>query len=91
MFGIKTKKDKRIEELQKEINSSKTLVTKIFYSEFVLPHEALATITEEQIKTVLATKMLEVLKENMEIEYTTHKLRQLVIYRGKLEILKGVK
>ena len=97
MLGIKTKKDKKIEELQKEINRQKTLLnssifrcetvdTKTFYSEFVLPYEALTTITEKHIKSVLATKMVDVLKENMEIEHTVDK--QLVIYRAKLEILK---
>lgn len=99
MFGIKTKKDKKIKELQKEIDRLKIMLipTRITYqnadaktlcSEYTLPIEALEAIPEEHIKKVLANEMLEAVEENMEIEYTTDKFRQLAIYTAKLKIVK---
>ena len=73
MFKIKTKKDKKIEEL---------------CSEFTVPFESLDTIPEEHIKRVLANKMLEVVEENLEIEANDDMLRNLKIYRAKLRVVK---
>lgn len=99
MFGIKTKKDKKIEELEKEIDRLKTtlitpcvtyqkLDTSTLYSEYSLPFEALGVMSEKHIKRVLASKMVELIDENLEIEHTTDKFRQLTVYRGKLEVIK---
>ena len=102
MFGIKTKKDKKIEALQREIDSLKQSYTErdslkqsytkidvnTLCSELVLPFEALNTITEEHIKRVLAIKMLEVVEENLEIEHTTDDYKRLKIYNARLKVIK---
>ena len=89
MFGIKTKKNKKIEEMQKDIDKLKRMLQPTtFTSEFVVPVEVLEAIPEEHIKKVLANKMLEVVEENLEIEHTTDKFKQLAIYTGKLKIAK---
>lgn len=58
-------------------------------TEYVLPFEALGVITEKHIKSVLAIKMVDVILENLEIECTTDKLKQLAIYTAKLKIVKN--
>ena len=100
MFGIKTKKDKKIEALQREIEEllqrkidiEKTIIYKndvnTLCCEFVLPFEALATITEKHIKRVLATKMLNELEEYLEIEHNTDDYKRLKIYKGRLKVIK---
>lgn len=99
MFKIKTKKDKKIEELQKEIDRLKTMFipTTITYqnvdvntlcSEFTLPIEALEAIPEEHIKKVLANKMLEAVEENLEIEANDDMLRNFKVYRAELRVVK---
>lgn len=99
MFGIKTKKDKKIKELQKDIDKlkrmlqpttftiEKNLNVNTFTSEFVVPVEVINSVSEKTIKTVLATKMLEVVEENLEIE--ANDVRNLKIYRAKLSIVKN--
>ena len=86
MFGIKTKKDKKIEALQREIDRVKQSYAKIdvntLCSQFVLPFEALNTITEKHIKSVLATKLINELEENLEIEHTTDDYKRLKIYKA---------
>ena len=98
MFKIKTKKDKKIEELQKDIDKLKRMLepttftieknsnVNTFTSEFVVPVEAINSVSEKTIKTVLATKMLEVVEENLEIE--ANDVRNLKIYRAKLRVVK---
>ena len=92
MFGIKTKKDKKIEVLQREIDRLKTIISRndvsTLYSEFVLPIEALGTITEKQIKSVLATKIVNELEENLEIEHSTDIYNGFKIYKAKLNVIK---
>ena len=99
MLGIKTKKDKKIEKLQKEIDRLKTMLispkityqtndTSTLYSEYTVPFGAQDVITEKHIKRVLASKMLEVVEENLEIEANDDMLRNLIIYRAKLEVIK---
>ena len=99
MFGIKAKKDKKIEELQKDINKlkrmlepttftiEKNLNVNTFTSEFVVPAEVINSASEKTIKTVLATKMLEVVEENLEIE--ANDVGNLKIYRAKLRVVKN--
>ena len=93
MFGIKTKKDKKIEVLQREIDRLKTIIygnadVSTLYSEFVLPIEALDTITEKHIKSVLATKIVNEIEENLEIEHSTDIYNGLKIYKAKLNVIK---
>lgn len=101
MFGIKTKKDKKIEVLQREIEEllqrkidiEKAIIYKndvnALCCELVLPFEALGTITEKHIKKVLANKMVDVIADKMEIEHTTDNYKRLKIYKAKLKV-KGV-
>ena len=101
MFGIKTKKDKKIKELQKDIDKlkrmlqpttftiEKNLNVNTFTSEFVVPVEAINSVSEKTIKTVLASKMVDVIDENLEIEYSTDNSKHLKIYTGKLNIVKN--
>ena len=94
MFKIKTKKDKKIEELQKEIDRLKAMLiptVNTLCSEFTLPIEALETIPEEHIKKVLANKMLEAVEENLEIEANDDMLRNFKIYRAKLRVVKKMR
>ena len=98
MFGIKTKKDKKIKELQKDIDRLKRMLepttftiekksnVNTFTSEFVVPIEAINSVSEKTIKRVLATKMLEVVEENLEIE--ANDVRNLKIYKAKLKVIK---
>ena len=100
MFKIKTKKDKEIKESQKYIDKLKRMLQpttftieknsniNTFTSEFVVPIEAINDMSEKQIKRVLASKMLEVVEENLEIEANDDMLRNLKIYRAKLRVVK---
>lgn len=100
MFKIKTKKDKEIKESQKDIDRLKRMLQPTtftvkkesnldaFVSEFVVPIEAINNISEKTIKRVLASKMLEVVEENLEIEANDDMLRNLKIYRAKLRVVK---
>ena len=100
MFKIKTKKDKKIEGLQKDIDKVKRMLepttftieensnVNTFTSEFVVPIEAINSVSEKQIKRVLASKMLELVEENLEIEANDYMLRNLKIYRAKLRVVK---
>ena len=100
MFKIKTKKDKEIKELQKDIDKLKKMLepttftiekksnVNTFTSEFVVPIEAINNISEKTIKRVLSTKMLDVVEENLEIEANDDMLRNLKIYRVKLRVVK---
>ena len=98
MFGIKTKKDKKIEELQKEIDTLKAMPLTTFINnnnvktlcaEFVVPFSALDAMSKKRIKRVLASKMVDVIDENLEIEYSTDNSKHLTIYTGKLNIVKN--
>ena len=101
MLGIKTKKDKKIEEKQKDIDKLKRMLQpttftiekdsniNTFTSEFVIPVEALNNMSEKRIKRILANKMVDVIDENLEIELTTDKFKQLAIYTAKLKIVKN--
>ena len=100
MFKIKTKKDKKNEELQKDIDKvkrmlepttftiEKNLNVNTFTSEFVVPVEAINSVSEKTIKRVLSTKMLDVVEENLEIEANDDMLRNFKIYRAKLRVVK---
>ena len=100
MFKIKTKKDKEIKELQKDIDRLKRMLepttftiekksnVNTFTSEFVVPIEAINNISEKTIKRVLASKMLEVVEENLEIEVNDDMLRNFKVYRAKLRVVK---
>ena len=99
MFGIKTKKDKKIEELQKEIDTLKAMSLTTFINnnndvktlcaEYAVPFIALDVMSKKRIKRVLASKMVEAIDENLEIEYTTDNSKHLTIYTGKLNIVKN--
>ena len=98
MFGIKTKKDKKIEELQKEIDTLKAMSlttiinnndAKTLCAEYAVPFIALDEMSKKRIKRVLASKMVEAIDENLEIEYTTDNSKHLTIYTGKLNIVKN--
>ena len=93
MFGIKTKKDKKIELLQREIERLKTIIDEkvdatTLCSEFTLPIEALGTLSEKHIKSVLVANIINELEENLEIEHTTDNYKKLKIYKAKLKIIK---
>lgn len=100
MFKIKTKKDKEIKESQKYIDRLKRMLQPTtftvkkesnldtFVSEFVLPIEEINSVSEKTIKRVLASKMLDVVEENLEIEANDDMLRNLKIYRAKLRVVK---
>ena len=100
MFGIKAKKNKKIKELQKDIDKLKRMLepttftieknsnVNTFTSEFVVPIETINNMSEERIKRILASKMVDVIADNMEIEHTQDNFRQLKIYKAKLEILE---
>ena len=101
MFGINSKKDKKIKEMQKDIDKFKRMLQpttftieensniNTFTSEFVVPIEAINSVSEKTIKRVLASKILEVVEENLEIIHTTDKFKQLAIYTAKLKIVKN--
>lgn len=97
MFGIKAKKDKKIEELQKEIDTLKAMSLTTFINnnvktlcaEYVVPFIALDAMSKKRIKRVLASKMVDVIDENLEIEYSTDNSKHLTIYTGKLNIVKN--
>ena len=98
MFGIKTKKDKKIEELQKEIDTLKAMSlttiknnndVKTLCAEYAVPFIALDAMSKKRIKRVIASKMVEAIDENLEIEYTTDISKHLTIYTGKLNIVKN--
>ena len=103
MFKIKTEKDKKIKELQKDIDKIKRMLEpttftieknsniNTFTSEFVVPIEAINNISEKTIKRVLASKMLEVVEENLEIEANDDMLRNFKVYRAKLRVVKKVR
>lgn len=102
MFGIKTKKDKKIEELQNEIDRLKTMLIPTTFTyqnadvitwvtDYSVPFNALDAIPKENIKRVLANKMLEVVEENLEVESTEDVYRGLKIFRAKLRVVKKVR
>lgn len=100
MFGIKIKKDKKIKEMQKDVDNLKRMLQpttftveensniNTFTSEFVVPIEALNDMSEKHIKRILASKMLDVIDAHLEIEHTTDKFKHLAIYTAKLKIVK---
>lgn len=103
MFKIKTKKDKEIKELQKDIDRLKRMLEpttftiekksniNTFTSEFVVPIEAINSVSEKTIKRVLASKMLEVVEENLEIEANDDMLRNFKVYRAELRVVKKMR
>ena len=93
MFGINTKKDKKIEALQREIDRVKSIIyenvnVNTLYSEFVVPIEPLTNMSEKRIKRILASKMVDLIDENLEIEHTTDNYKGLEIYKAKLKVIK---
>lgn len=98
IFGIKTKKDKKIEKLQAEIEVLKTATLPIqleyrnadvvtYHSEYAVPFEALERVSEHLIKGVLANKLLDVLSDNLEIETTDDFFRCMKLYRAELKVV----
>lgn len=99
IFGIKTKKDKKIEELQKEIDRWKTITMPpqfvyreanvvTWVADYAVPFEALTQVPEEHIKRVLANKMLYVVENNLDIEDSDDMYRRLKLFRAKLKVVK---
>ena len=100
LFGlIKTKKDKKIEELQTEIDRLKTclvpnkfewrnLNVETYFSDFMIPFEQQDLIPDGYINRVLTNKMLEVVENNIVVEHTDDYQRCCTYYRAKLKVVK---
>ena len=98
-FGlIKTKKDKKIEELQVELDRLKTITMppQFVYREanvvtlvadYAVPFEALEQVPEEHIKRVLTNKMLDVVEDNLDIEDSDDMYRMIKLFRAKLKVV----
>ena len=99
-FGlIKTKKDKKIEELQVELDRLKTclvppkfewrnLNVETYLSDFMIPFEQQDLIPDGYINRVLTNKMLEVVEKNIVVEHTDDYQRCCTYYRAKLKVVK---
>lgn len=98
IFGIKTKKDKKIEELQKEIDRLKTcllppkfecsnLNVETYLADFMIPFEHQDLVPDEYINRVLTNKMLEVVEKNIVVEHTDDCQRRCTYYRAKLKVV----
>lgn len=99
-FGlIKTKKDKKIEELQAEIDRLKTclipakfecrnLNVETYIADFMIPFEQEECVPDGYVKRVLTNKMLEVVEENIVVEHTDDYQRRCTYYRAKLKVVK---
>ena len=96
IFGIKTKKDKRIEKLQKEINNLKFQLLEIFTqsisvstisASYVLDKLHKSIVPESSIKGILANMLVEeIIKRQLPIE----KIKMdddNVEYRVRLEVI----
>lgn len=100
IFGIKTKKDKKIEELQAEIDRlNSVLLPPIFtyreanvvtwVADYAVPFEALEQVPEEHIKRVLTNKMLDAVENNLDIEDSDDMYRRLKLFRAKLKVVRN--
>ena len=98
-FGlIKTKKDKKIEELQTELDRLRTclLPTKFecrnlnvetYLADFMIPFEQQDLIPDGYVNRVLTNKMLEVVEKNIVVEHTDDYQRCCTYYRAKLKVV----
>ena len=99
IFGIKTKKDKKIEELQKEIDRLNNTIFKPtityeqykiedYYSVFEMHFEDVERITDDKILDILCRQMCDVLKQNIEIMCEDDYARRMKIFRGRIKVVK---
>ena len=100
IFGIKTKKDKKIEELQAEIDRLNNITikpiiryeqyeTEDYYSVFEIHFEDVERITEDEILNILCKQMCDALKQNIEIMCEDDYVRRIKIFRGRIKVLRN--
>ena len=99
-FGlIKTKKDKKIEELQAELDRLKAclmpskfecrnLNVETYVADFMVPFEQQDCVPDEYVNKVLTNKMLEVVENNLVVEHTDDYQRCCTYYRAILKVVK---
>lgn len=99
MFKFKTKKDRKIEDLEKEINRLNTLLLPTsfirhkqevitWFADYTVPFEQLDIVPQEHIKRVLANKMLEVVENNLEVDSEDEMCSCMRIFRARLNVVK---
>ena len=98
-FGlIKTKKDKKIEELQTELDRLRTcllppkfecrnLNVETYLADFMIPFEQQDLIPDGYVNRILTNKMLEVVEKNIVVEHTDDYQRCCTYYRAKLKVV----
>lgn len=96
IFGIKTKKDKKIEELQKEIERLRAIPHFFCDNRKVLTYRAKiviplnkSEILEDYAIRELAKKMEDAVKSNLEIEYRDDPITSSRYYLATLNIVEG--
>ena len=96
IFGIKTKKDKKIEELQKEIKRltyrpiSVTSVQKkvdLLKANACFKNFDVNTLPEGYVESILCKELGEKLKPYIKVEQIIDYAEDMVIYTGQLEVV----
>lgn len=103
-FGlIKTKKDKKIEELHTEIDRLKTCLVppkfdfnmkfnvETYVADFMVPFEQQSCLPDGYVNRVLTNKMLEVVENNMIVKQSDNYKEGYTYYRATLQVVKNDK
>ena len=99
MFGIKTKKDKEIERLKKELNDIKNFMIqpRIIYenpkiadlvSKFEIYFEDLNRIDEDYVNRVLANELMYEVKKHMDVTSEDDYMRRKKIFMARIRVVE---